>query len=179
PARVGSCWASDSALPDCHCSGPRLAHFVPQWGALSSLALRRRLGRLPDRFLRRRRLETAAFLLPLLFVVLLVSHYLENEHLLARVQDTGDQTVLVAADVEHDAVPDNAGRAELRFHVAPRLPRDGPAADVRIPCPERPLGVPMPRQFPERPQSRLGNDPHPALLLLSASEGIVVRKMRT
>jgi hypothetical protein len=60
----------------------------------------------------------------------------------------------VAADVEHDAVPDDAGRAELRFHVAPRLPRDGPAAHVRVPCPERSLSVLVSSAVPQNCRNR-------------------------
>jgi hypothetical protein len=61
-------------------------------------------------------------LLPLVFVVLLVGHHLEDKDFLAGVEDTGNQPILIASDVEDNAVADGAGAAEGRFDFAPGLP---------------------------------------------------------
>jgi hypothetical protein len=57
------------------------------------------------------RREAPAFFLPFVIVVLGVGHHLQDEDLLARVQRPGDEAVLVAADVEDDAIADQACRA--------------------------------------------------------------------
>ena len=56
---------------------------------------------------------------PLAFVVLVVSHYLQNEDLLGRVSNATDQPVFVAADVEHNAVAENTRTGERGLHVSP------------------------------------------------------------
>ena len=73
-----------------------------------------------------RRGEAATFVLPRVLIVLLVRHHLEDKDLLAGVKDTGNQPVLVTPDVEDGAIAHGAGTAELRFHIAPGLPRDCP-----------------------------------------------------
>src|SRR5262245_62704777 len=92
-----------------------------------------------------------------------MGHDLQNEDLLAGVENAGDQPILVAADIEDDAVTDDAGTPELGFDLAPRLPGDCPAVDVSVPSSERPLGRAMARNLPELSQPRLRDDPHPLL----------------
>lgn len=59
--------------------------------------------------------------------------HFQDEHLLTPVDDAGNQPVLVAGDVEDDAIAYDAGAAEYRLNVAPRVPGDCLTIDVRIP----------------------------------------------
>jgi hypothetical protein len=106
-------------------------------------------------------------------------HHLKDKDLLARVQNASNQPVLVTANVEDDAVADDAGRSKLGPDISPRMPRDCLVADVRMPGPEGTFGVSMFRKFPELSKPSFGNDPHPMLFLSSASYAILVRKTRT
>src|SRR5204862_285877 len=104
------------------------------------------------------------------FIVLAVRHYLQDEDLLGRVADAGNQPVLVAADVKDDAVADEARTGERGFHLSPGLPRDGLAVDVRIPRPEWAFGVPVAGRRPKLLRASLGDDPHPPPLVSCRGE---------
>jgi hypothetical protein len=110
-----------------------------------------------------------------------MGHYLEDENLLAGIQNSSNEPEFVAANVEHNAITNNAGRAEIRFDIAPSLPLNRSAVDVCVPRPKRSFGIPALGQRPKPSQPRLGDNPHPMLLrfFLSASSLIVVRKIRT
>jgi hypothetical protein len=123
--------------------------------------------------------ETTAILFPLVLVVLRMAQGFKDKDLLAWVKDAGDQPVLVATDVENDAVSDNACTAEVSFDIAPRTPGNGPMVDMRVPSTQCTISVPAAGQFPKLSKPSLGNDPHIGLLLLSALWPIVVRKIRT
>ena len=75
----------------------------------------------------------AALVSPLAIVVLSVCHHLEDEHLVARVQDACDKPVLVPANIEDDTISNMARRGEVGFDIGPTAPIDGPAAHVRVP----------------------------------------------
>ena len=67
--------------------------------------------------------KAAAFVFPLVRVVLLMRHDFENEYFLAGIQNASDQPVLVASDVEDDTVANEAGAAKLLPDISPGLPR--------------------------------------------------------
>ena len=89
-----------------------------------------------------------------------MSHYLEDEDLLARVHDAGDKSVLVPTYIKYDAVANETGPGKTRFHVGPRLPGNGLAVDMGIPRSQRPRGISMPGQLPESYESRLRDYSH-------------------
>jgi hypothetical protein len=105
----------------------------------TSSSLRPRIRR--TRCTPRRRSKAPTFVLPFVLIVLLVSHDLEDEHLLTRIEDASDKTELVAADVENHAVTDETGVTKEGPNFRPGLPRNGPVADVHLPSSKRPLGV--------------------------------------
>jgi hypothetical protein len=72
-----------------------------------------------------------------------VSHYFENEDLLADVQDANNQPVLVAPNVEDDTIADAAGIAKSALYIGPRMPTNGLIADVGVPCPQWPFCIPV------------------------------------
>lgn len=118
-------------------------------------------------------------LFPGILVVLSVCHHLEDEHLLAGIEDTGHQPIFVSADVENDAVAYGTRSAKLGFHVSPGLPCHGPVTHMGVPCTERPFGVPMAGHFPELFQPGFRDHSHPFLLHVSATIAIIIRKTRT
>src|SRR5712691_1610368 len=104
-------------------------------------------------WLARRFGEATTFFLPLVFVVLFVRHDLEDKHLLAGVKNPCDQPVFVAADIENDAVANQAGLAKVGLYISPGMPGHGFFADVRMPRPQRSLGILVVGAFPELPES--------------------------
>ena len=102
----------------------------------------------------------AALIFPFTVVVLAVRHYSEDEHLVARIQHASDKPVLVPADIEDDTTANMACRGEVGSDIGPTAPIDGPAAHVRVPRSQRPLGILAAGRLPKLNQSRLGNNPH-------------------
>lgn len=115
---------------------------------------------------------------PFVLVVFDMGHHLEDQDLVAGIQDTSDQPKLVPPNVEDHTASDQTGCSKFRFHVPPGTPVDGPAAHVAIPRFQRAFRIGGIRSFPEFPQPRFGNYPHPCSPLLLVS-GIIVRKKRT
>ena len=108
-----------------------------------------------------------------------MSHHSQHKHLLTRIQNASHQTVLVAANVEDCTIAHEARRTEVDPNVPPGLPCDSVIGHMRIPRSKRTFGGRVTSDLPEPPQSRLGNDPHPYTLHLSAIQVIVVREIRT
>ena len=113
--------------------------------SFSSFSLNEVANRLADRW----RLETPALFLPLVLVVFLVRHHLENENLLAGIKNSGRQAVLVSADIENDAVSNGTGTSKVSLYVTPRLPCHASMIDMGIPSPQWAFGILVFRDFPE------------------------------
>src|SRR5688572_27406519 len=62
-------------------------------------------------------LKATAVLFPVLVVVLLVGHHPKDENFLTRVQYSGYEPVLIATDVENNAVANEACCRKHRFNV--------------------------------------------------------------
>ena len=81
-----------------------------------------------------------------------MSYDFQNEDFLALVEDASDQSILVASNVEHNAVTDKVGTSKTRAYVAPILPGYLTVAYVSIPRLEWFLGISAVWTFPELPQ---------------------------
>ena len=65
------------------------------------------------------RSKTTTLIFPPACVILPVSHHFEDKDLLVDVQDAGYQAIIIALDVENDAISDAAGIAEACLDIAP------------------------------------------------------------
>ena len=61
-----------------------------------------------------------------------------------------NQPILVSADIEDYAIANMTGRGKIRFDLSPTIPINCPTADVRVPRPERSLGVLTAGRLPKR-----------------------------
>lgn len=93
--------------------------------------------------------EAAAGLFPLVSVVFPVSQHEEDEDFLTGIKNASNQTIFVAADIEHDTVSHNAGGGKGGFYISPGMPLNRIMADMLVPSLEGSLCVFMARKFPE------------------------------
>ena len=121
---------------------------------------------------------TTALVDPILLVVLLVGHDLQNEHLVGNEEYTSDELVLVATNVENGAISNRVSGVVIRSDLGPIRPLS--QLDVTMPGSQRPHRFRQAGQLPEFPESRFGDDPHSTGILreLSAPLEMILRKMR-
>jgi len=81
-----------------------------------------------------------------------LSHDFQNEDFLALIEDASDQSILVASNVEHNAIADNVGTSKNCTYVAPVLPGYLTVVYVGVPRLEWSFGVSAVGTFPELPQ---------------------------
>jgi hypothetical protein len=122
---------------------------------------------------------TTALVDPILLVVFLVGHHLQNEHLMGNEEYARDKPVLIATNVENGAIPNRVGGVEIRSDLGPIRPLS--KLHVTMPSGQGPHRIRQAGQLPEFPESRFGDNPHSTGILgvLSAASRMILRKMRT